>query len=289
MRARIRLFALFSGALLAAGGALLTGSPASADVSNGPNGQRLNVSPASGLTRDGHSLSVSGSGYDETKGIYVALCIDNGAGSIPSPCAGGPTSGDSSRWVTNDPMGEGLATRYQPGGNFSFSLRVTATFKVGSTTYDCATAKCAIVTRADHTRTSDRSQDVKVALTFKVNQPDPPPAQTTKPPTKPATPATSAPASPETSATASLSASETAAATASAGASSASAVRPSTTEVATGTTANTGWYWLAVAIALVLLAGGGFWFWRRNSAQTALDGGAGGGGAPDAGAEGGQR
>lgn len=129
--------------------------------------RRLSVSKTKGLDRGGESVTVSGRGYDVTKGIYVAFCVDNGPGALPSPCGGGADmsgSSGTSAWISSNPpsYGEGLATPYGKGGSFRVSIRVSRT--IGDV--DCVVRACAIVTRADHTRTSDRSQDVRVPLRF---------------------------------------------------------------------------------------------------------------------------
>ena len=54
----------------------------------------ITVSQSNGLDPAGDSITVSGSGFDVTKGIYVAVCVDNGPGQVPTPCLGGvDTSG----------------------------------------------------------------------------------------------------------------------------------------------------------------------------------------------------
>ncbi|MET7396909.1 hypothetical protein ABZS66_25840 [Dactylosporangium sp. NPDC005572] len=150
------------------GPALLAPEPAAAATGTGPGGQRLTVPKTAGLAPAGETVTVSGTGYDVTKGIYVAFCVDNGAGQLPSPCGGGiDTAGGSgaSYWISSNPpaYGKGLAIPYGPGGTFRVELKVAAALAAG---VDCRSARCAVVTRADHTRTSDRSQDVRVAVTF---------------------------------------------------------------------------------------------------------------------------
>ncbi|MEV6810810.1 hypothetical protein [Micromonospora sp. NPDC051296] len=172
--------ALASAALLAVG--TLTVSPAHADtVGKGPNGQRMTASRTAGLPLAGAEVTVSGSGYDTTKGIYVAYCVDNGAGTPPGPCGGGiDTSGASgaSHWISSNPpsYGEGLAVPYGSGGSFTVKIKVTA--RIGDV--DCTTRRCVLASRNDHTRSSDRSQDVRVPVTF---------ATATAPTTRAATPA----------------------------------------------------------------------------------------------------
>ncbi|MDQ1711063.1 MAG: hypothetical protein QOE45_513 [Frankiaceae bacterium] len=127
----------------------------------------ITVSDADGLRPGGDTVVVSGSGFDVTKGVYVAFCVDRGPGVRPTPCGGGAdTTGASggSQWVSSDPppYGRGLAVPYGPGGTFTVRLAVSA--KIG--TYDCRDVRCAVVTRADHTRTEDRTQDARVPVTF---------------------------------------------------------------------------------------------------------------------------
>lgn len=97
----------------------------------------------------------------------MAFCVDNGAGKAPGPCGGGAdTTGSlgASHWISSNPpsYGEGLAVAYGSGGSFRVTLRVTPA--IGAV--DCTTRRCVVATRADHTRAADRSQDVRVAVTF---------------------------------------------------------------------------------------------------------------------------
>ncbi|MEV6693634.1 hypothetical protein AB0M35_19405 [Micromonospora sp. NPDC051196] len=182
-----RLAAALVGAMLLALGTLAA-SPAHADtVGRGPNGQRLSVSKTSGIPLGGTTVTVSGSGYDITKGVYIAYCVDNGASVPPSPCGGGvDTSGSTgaSHWISSNPpsYAEGLAVPYAAGGSFTVQVKITA--RIGDV--DCTTGRCVVASRADHTRASDRSQDVKVPVTF---------AGPTAPAAAPASTAPGAPAS----------------------------------------------------------------------------------------------
>ncbi|WP_326551732.1 hypothetical protein [Micromonospora sp. NBC_01813] len=154
---------------------LTTATPAYADTTtSGAAGQRLTVSKSTGISRSGETVSVSGTGYDTSKGIYVAFCVDNGAGAAPSPCGGGVDTsgtGGSSHWISSNPpsYGEGLAVPYGTGGSFQVSIPLVT--KIGDV--DCTVRTCSVVTRADHTRTSDRSQDVRVPITFAAAAPAP--------------------------------------------------------------------------------------------------------------------
>ncbi len=147
-------------ALIVVGCLVASGSPALA-------AKKLTASKTRGLDRGGETVRVTGSGYDTSKGIYVAFCVDNGAGALPSPCGGGADmtgASGSSVWISNNPpsYGEGLTRKYGRGGSFTASVLVTR--MIGEV--DCTTRACAIVTRADHTRTSDRSQDVRIPVRF---------------------------------------------------------------------------------------------------------------------------
>lgn len=127
---------------------------------------RLSVSKTSGLS-NGDRVTVTGSGFDTTKGIYVAFCVKPAAGQVPSPCGGGAdTDGNSgaSEWISSNPppYGKNLAIPYGSGGSFSVSIRVSEL--IG--TVNCRTTPCVIASRADHTRTSDRSQDVLIPISF---------------------------------------------------------------------------------------------------------------------------
>lgn len=142
--------------------------PALAQTSvTGPEGQTLTVSKTEGISPAGETVTVTGTGYDENKGIYVAYCVDNGPGVPPSPCGGGAdTTGSlgASHWISSNPpsYAEGLTEPYLPGGAFSVTLNLTPTINE----IDCTTVICAVVTRADHTRSADRSQDVRVPIRF---------------------------------------------------------------------------------------------------------------------------
>lgn len=145
-----------------------------APVPREPGDPTLSVSKTSGLDPEGETVTVTGSGYDTAKGIYVALCDTSGAGPdrAPSPCVGGVDmegSSGASVWVSSNPppYGEGLAVPYTGGGTdggFSVELRVRASDENTDCT-DPAT-ECAVVTRNDHTRSSDRGQDVFVPVSF---------------------------------------------------------------------------------------------------------------------------
>jgi hypothetical protein len=177
-------------------------APVSADGLQASDGQRtLRVGQSQGLPAGGGTVGVAGSGYDESKGIYVALCVVTPPDTPPSPCGGGidqTGATGASAWVSSNApsYGEGLATPYGPGGSFSVNVTVAPVIADG---FDCRQIQCAIVTRNDHTRTADRTQDIFVPVTFAAGEAPPPVTSppTTAPPTTiapPPAPTTTAPA-----------------------------------------------------------------------------------------------
>ncbi len=155
----------------------------------------LSADQTQGLPSSGGQVTVAGSGYDSNKGIYVAFCLIPPTNQLPTPCGGGvDTTGStgSSQWISSHApaYGEGLATPYGPGGSFNLTIAVSP--KINDS-IDCRRVRCAIVTRNDHTRTSDRGQDIFLPVSFAAEPaPTDPgePGQTGEPP---ATTTTTAP------------------------------------------------------------------------------------------------
>ncbi|HMJ77963.1 MAG TPA: hypothetical protein VK507_18420, partial [Iamia sp.] len=166
-------------------------APVSADGLQASDGQRtLRVGRSQGLSPAGEQVGVAGSGYDVGKGIYVAFCVVTPPTTAPSPCGGGidqTGATGASAWVSSDPpsYGVGLATPYGPGGSFSVTITVAPVIADG---FDCRQIQCAIVSRNDHIRTGDRTQDIFVPVTFAAGDAPPPvtaPPGTTPPSTAP--------------------------------------------------------------------------------------------------------
>ncbi|MER5495296.1 immunoglobulin domain-containing protein [Streptomyces sp. NPDC002490] len=161
------LLSVLGPAAFAAGTGPAVGAAGTPVTERGRDGQELSVSVTKGLDPSGQAVRVTGKGYDESKGIYVALCKDNGPGRVPSPCAGGADmSGGSkaSAWIV--PRGDAyegdLATGYGVGGTFDVELHLKAV----STGLDCKRVRCSVVTRVDHRGAGDRTQDVRVPVAF---------------------------------------------------------------------------------------------------------------------------
>lgn len=133
----------------------------------------LTVSKSQGLSENGETVFVSGSGFDTEGGIYVAMCVIQPAGQLPSPCGGGANAASgASLWISNDPRYPNLATPWGEGGTFSGSITFGPVILSG---YDCREIACAIYTRADHFRTNDRSDDLFVPVSFGAQVPTPTP------------------------------------------------------------------------------------------------------------------
>jgi hypothetical protein len=142
-------------------------STAHADTSvTGNSGERISI-PTSALSKE-TLVTVKGSSFDETVGIYLAYCVLPKSGAAPTPCGGGANKkgiGDASYWISSNPppYGEGLAIAYNPGGRFSQKLLISK--KIGK--FDCTKVKCAITVRSDHLHEGDRSHDLFIPVTFK--------------------------------------------------------------------------------------------------------------------------
>jgi hypothetical protein len=138
----------------------------------------LSVSRTQGLAPEGEPVTISGTCFDVTKGIYVALCVTPLPGQVPNPCGGGMDlegALGAAHWISSNPppYAAGLTQPYGPGGSFTVQLRPAAAL---NDVVDCRRVQCAIVSRADHTRGSDRTQDVVVPVSFANPAPAPAPA-----------------------------------------------------------------------------------------------------------------
>jgi hypothetical protein len=127
----------------------------------------------------GEVIDVHGSGFDAGIGIYVAICaIPESPDEKPSPCLGGIPSGAedggaagdtalSSVWITDDWAWRAFATQgYADPETGSFTARITVP-EPEMEGLDCRVTRCAIATRADHTASSDRVQDILLPVAFR--------------------------------------------------------------------------------------------------------------------------
>ena len=130
------------------------------------NRPKLAVSQTTNLNPSGTSVTVRGTGFDISKGVYVIVCSQAAPGP-QATCIGGVNidgSSSSSVWVSSNPpnYAVGLTTPFQPDGSFIVELVIVA--KSGA--LDCTAIKCGVVTRSDHLRYTDRTQDVFVPISF---------------------------------------------------------------------------------------------------------------------------
>ena len=136
----------------------------------GQFGESISAS-ARNITVDKNGLGkivVTGKGFDETVGIYLAYCLIPKADSAPTPCGGGVNKsgiGGASFWISSNapPYAANLAEPYRAGGRFSKTVEVSD--RIGK--IDCRKSKCAITVRSDHLREGDRSRDLFIPVTFK--------------------------------------------------------------------------------------------------------------------------
>jgi hypothetical protein len=154
----------------------------SADGLTTSDGARsLHVDQARGIPLGGATLTISGSGYEPAKGVYIAFCVIPRANQRPTPCGGGAdTEGTTgaSTWISSNPppYGRGLAVGYGPGGSFTTTIHVETLLAPG---VDCTKVRCGIISRNDHTRSSDRTQDLFVPIRFVGTDPPLAPPTTT--------------------------------------------------------------------------------------------------------------
>lgn len=150
-------------------GLVSTGLPASATTTwtraKGPTGQTLAASAATNLG-DGTEIVVKGAGYNTKVGIYVTYCVVPPKGKRPDLCGPFDITGqnNASTWVSSNPplYAKLLVKPFGKNGTFKVKLKVTR--MIGD--QDCTQVKCAVTTRADHTRGDYRKADVFIPVTI---------------------------------------------------------------------------------------------------------------------------
>ena len=142
-----------------------------ATSAKGSHGELLTASSVK--IASGAAITVRGSNFDETGGIYLAFCVVPPAGSLPTPCGGGVNmsgAGDASYWISSNPppYGVGLALPFLAGGRFTKRMHLSSIIKTpdGKILADCKKVVCALTVRADHLRESDRTYDIFLPITF---------------------------------------------------------------------------------------------------------------------------
>ena len=141
-------------------------SKSSTVTAKGPKGQTLTVSATKNLV-DGSSVTAIGKGYNLNTGIYLTYCVVPPKGNRPDLCGPFDVTGqhNDSYWISNNPpiYAALLVKHFDAKGRFKFSIKVTRF--IGN--QDCKKVKCAVLTRADHTDSGNRSADVFVPVTIK--------------------------------------------------------------------------------------------------------------------------
>ena len=157
-------------------------------VATGDDGRErtLEVTAADGGSVDtsalaaGDQLIVHGSGYDPSRGIYVALCVIPADPTVkPGPCIGGVPDQENedvavgtiqyapSNWINDDWAWKLFGARsYDDLDAGTFTAYVVVGEPAGEG-FDCRVDACAIYTRNDHTAASDRVQDVFIPVGFR--------------------------------------------------------------------------------------------------------------------------
>ena len=143
-------------------------SPADAAVKTVKGGLGQSLSATQTQVKSGDFVTVSGTNFDETVGIYLGFCVVPKTGATPTPCGGGVNkagTGEASFWISSNPppYGVGLAEEFLPGGRFIKKLKISK--MIGR--YNCTKVRCAITVRADHLRSGDRSYDLFIPITVK--------------------------------------------------------------------------------------------------------------------------
>ena len=127
----------------------------------------------------GERLVVSGTGYDGSRGIYVAICVIPESPAVkPGPCIGGvPDQAQQeveagtvqfapSNWINDDWAWKLFGARSYDdlaAGTFTAYIEVGDPVSEG---IDCTVDACGIFTRNDHTALNDRVQDLYVPVGF---------------------------------------------------------------------------------------------------------------------------
>ena len=150
----------------ASGAPALAASKSTAVTAKGTKGQTLTVAKTKNLV-DGSSVTAVGKGYNVNTGIYLTYCVVPPKGKRPELCGPFDVTGahNDSFWISNNPpfYAALLTKHFDAKGGFKFSIKVTKF--IGN--QDCTKVQCAVLTRADHTDSGNRSADVIVPITIK--------------------------------------------------------------------------------------------------------------------------
>jgi len=127
----------------------------------------------------GDRLVVSGTGYDGSRGIYVAICvIPDDPATKPGPCIGGVPDQQQeaveagtvqygpSNWINDDWAWKLFGARsYDDIAAGTFTAYIEVGDPAGDG-FDCTKQACGLFTRNDHTALNDRVQDLYIPVKF---------------------------------------------------------------------------------------------------------------------------
>jgi heme exporter protein D len=164
--------ALLALALPLGGASFAAGEPATQKQ----GARTVAVSESANLPDTDAGITVTGSGFDPTVDVYVAVCRADIAESDPlTECLGGPIpdENDTTGWaeVTSEPEGKRNAAAFAADGSFRVDLTLASAADPG---VDCVTEGCVLLVRSAG-EGSDRPRDISIGLGFAV-----PPSSTTE-------------------------------------------------------------------------------------------------------------
>lgn len=156
--------------LLALGVAVAAAVPTLVVAGAGPAHAAGSVTPSKSTEIDpaGETLTVTGSGFDSSRGVYVWFCEQVGTSGTP---AGRPTGANcfgDGIWVSNTPGAMDGKAAWSGAGTFSVSIPVVGSF--GSVDCRAAGTVCGIVTRNDHLDAGSYDQDTFTPLAFAADE-----------------------------------------------------------------------------------------------------------------------
>ncbi|MEJ3749215.1 hypothetical protein WEI85_38875 [Actinomycetes bacterium KLBMP 9797] len=169
--------ALILGAATTASAAVVT---ANRTVTVSGTTYTLALSAEDTLAAAGQTVAVEGHGYNTGQGVYVGLCVIPDTfdpanpvyGTAPTPCLGGADqtgSTGASHWVSNSILAGTIANSSKwtvENGTGAFAVSIYVNPNISASAICGDTVQCAIVTRADHTASSNRTYDLFLPVTF---------------------------------------------------------------------------------------------------------------------------
>jgi len=168
-------------ALLALALAAVVAVPALVLADSGPAfaAGSVSLSKSTDVTASGETITVNGSGFDSTRGIYAMFCKQVGTSGTAAGRASGDNCASTQFWITGPGAGvpPSGTTAWTGTGTFEISFPVAAGFKA----IDCRATGvvCGIQTRNDHREPGVYDQDTFTPITFAPDAPTGPSATVT--------------------------------------------------------------------------------------------------------------